>query len=170
MMGAELAAESDAGGLGGFEDTRTFASSVDAVKRNRPPPRPPAATGVDVLVTQEPTTVFADGGSAVGPTGVTPVRVRITNRTTRHYSFRRRDVVLRTDDGRRVRPFTDHDLSARLGAATATLQSETLQDGPVVPAATISGVLFFPFDAYVGARVELVDTDSDEAEGFSIDF
>jgi hypothetical protein len=169
MMGAELAAESDAG-LAAFDETRTFARSVEAAKMNRPPPRPPSATGVDVLLIPEPTTVFADRGIDLGPTGVTPVRIRITNRTTRQYRFHRRDVVLRTEDGRRVRPLTDDDLSARVGPAAVTLQPDTLQDRPVAPDATVSGFLFFPFDAYVGARVELVDPDSDEAEGFSIDF
>jgi len=98
------------------------------------------------------------------------VRIRITNRTTRQYRFHRRDVVLRTDDGRRVRPLSDNDLSARLGPASVTLQPETHQDRPVAPDATVRGSLFFPFDAYVGARVELVAPDRDEAGGFSIDF
>ncbi|HVO22810.1 MAG TPA: hypothetical protein VMW56_04200 [Candidatus Margulisiibacteriota bacterium] len=34
--------------------------------------------------------------------------------------------------------------------------------------ATLTGWLFFPFNSYVRARVELIDKQTDETEGFSI--
>jgi hypothetical protein len=45
-----------------------------------------------------------------------------------------------------------------------------VHDQDIKPNETLTGLLFFPFNSYNRARVELIDKESDEAEGFSIEF
>jgi hypothetical protein len=58
----------------------------------------------------------------------------------------------------------------RVADAAATLRQKALHDSDIASTATLTGFLFLPFNSYARARVELIDKQSDEAEGFSIEF
>jgi hypothetical protein len=97
--------------------------------------------------------------------------VRISNRSARVYAFRVKDVVLKTEDGGRARPLGFQDIGAQLSPVDADrLQQKALTDRDIQAGETMTGFLFFPFKAYVRARVVLTDRASDEPEGFSIEF
>jgi hypothetical protein len=166
-LGADIAASAEEAGLmtaSASEFKRTF----QAVVANRPPPRAPASSGLDVLLTPEPDA--AGLGADLGRAGVLAVRMRLSNQTPRLYDFRVRDVSLRTTSGEVVSPLSKSDVIARFPAGSIVVEQQGLRDQKLAPGTDVSGYLFFPLDTYTRARVELVDTESDEAEGFAIDF
>jgi len=170
-LGAEVEAKSDQTGLSDLNFASEFRRTFEAATANRPPPRPPAASGVDVLLTPERASSFADLGVDLSAAGVLPVSVRITNHTARTYRFGVKGVRLQTATGERVAPLGNDGLTSQIGAdAAATLRQKVLHDSDIAPNATLTGFLFFPFNSYARARVELIDKQSDEAEGFSIEF
>ncbi len=170
-MGAEVEAQSDQGGLADLNFASEFRRNFEAATINRPPPRPPAESGVDVLLTPERGSNVADFGVDLSAAGVLPVSVRITNRTPRTYRFRVKGVRLQTAAGERVAPLGTDRIAAQAGSdAASALQQKALRDRDIGPNETLTGFLFFPFNAYARARVELIDRQSDESEGFSIEF
>ncbi len=170
-LGAEVEAKSDQTGLSDLNFASEFRRTFEAATANRPPPRAPAASGVDVLLTPERASSFADLGVDLSAAGVLPVSVRITNHTPRAYRFHVKGVRLQTASGERVAPLGNDGLASRVGTdAAAALRQKVLRDGDLTPNATLTGFLFFPFNSYARARVELIDKQSDEAEGFSIEF
>jgi hypothetical protein len=170
-LGAEVEARSDQTGLSDLNFASEFRRTFEVATANRPPPRPPAASGVDVLLTPERASGFADLGVDLSAAGVLPVSVRITNHTSRAYRFRIAGVRLQTASGERVAALGNDGLTSRVGAdAAAGLRQKVLRDSDLAPNATLTGFLFFPFNSYARARVELIDKQSDEAEGFSIEF
>jgi hypothetical protein len=109
----------------------------------------------------------------VDPTasGVTPVRLRLENRTERSYFFERSKVTLVSQDGARSQPLPAQRIAATFGDAVAqTLYSRLIAEGDVGPHQTVSGFLYFPVAAYQRATVQLIDQASDEVEGFSVEF
>jgi len=79
-------------------------------------------------------------------------------------------VVLQTAAGDRARPVAISTVTAQLDAESAeAVRQHALPEGNVLPGTTVSGYLFFPFDAYTRARVEVTDLESNEPEGFSIE-
>ena len=170
-LGAEVEAKSDQTGLTDLNFSSEFRRNFEAATVNRPPPRPPATSGVDVLLTPERGGSVADLGVDLSAAGVLPVSVRITNHTPRTYRFQVKGVRLQTASGERVAPLGTDGLTSHVGAdAAAALRQKALHDGDIAPDATLTGLLFFPFNSYASARVELIDKQSDEAEGFSIEF
>jgi hypothetical protein len=168
-QGSEVEAQTDQSGLGQLGFTNEFRRSFEAVAANRAPPRPAAEQGVDVLMTPERS--GGDLGVDLSSVGVLPVSVRITNHTARTYRFRVAGVVLQTDDGARVRPLATQDVIAKLAGDDAqTVRQKVLTDHKIEAGAELTGFLFFPFQSYARARVELIDLASDESEGFSIEF
>lgn len=169
-LGSEVEAKTEQGGLAELNFPTEFKRSFTAAAAVRPPPRAPAASGLDVLITPERGT-SPDLGADLSRMGVLPVSVRISNRSSRAYGFRVRDVVLRTADGERAHPLKLEDLARQNGAAVPDgLRQKLLGDRDVQPNETVTGFLLFPFKSYVRARIELTDRDSDEPEGFSIEF
>jgi hypothetical protein len=170
-MGAQVEAKSDQTGINGLNFSSEFRRNFEAATVNRPPPRPPAASGVDVLLTPERGSSFADLGVDLSTAGILPVSVRITNHTARAYRFQVKGVRLRTAAGDRIAALGSDALSAQVGSTAASgLQQKALRDQDIKPNDTLTGFLFFPFNSYTRARVELIDKQSDEAEGFSIEF
>jgi len=168
-QGAEVEAKSDQGGLSELSFANDFRRSFEAVTANRPPPRPPAESGVDVLLTPEHNVEGLDIDLIT--LGILPVSVRITNHTARDYRFRAAGVLLQTDSGERVAHLTVANFAKQLTTdAAATLRQKALEGGTIAPNETLTGLLFFPFKAYARARVELIDRASDESEGFTIEF
>lgn len=115
-------------------------------------------------------------GEDLPAAGVTPVRFEIINRSQRRYRFRRDDVELVATQGGREAPLSAAAAAARLAlpAGSTALQSmlaeKQIQDGEIKPAATLRGFLYFKAAAYKKARVELLDIEADESEGFSVEF
>jgi hypothetical protein len=170
-LGFEVEAKSDQTGLSDLNFSSEFRRNFAAATVNRPPPRPPAESGVDVLLTAERGAGFGDLGTELSTAGILPVSIRVTNHTTRAYRFQVNGVRLQTSNGERVAPLGNDVLTQRLGsAAAAALQTKSVHDEDITPNKTLTGILFFPFNSYARARVELVDKQSGEAEGFAIEF
>jgi hypothetical protein len=170
-LGAEVEAKSDQTGLSDLNFASEFRRNFEAATSSRPPPRPPAQSGVDVLLTPERSGSVADVGVDLGAAGILPVSVRITNHTPRAYRFQVKGVRLQTAAGDRVTALGHAALTAQVGSdAAAALRQKAVHDQDIKPNETLTGLLFFPFNSYTNARVELIDKQSDEGEGFSIEF
>jgi hypothetical protein len=169
-MGSAIEAQTDSGGLADLNFPNEFRHSFATVAATRAPERRPAENGLDVLLTPARGNA-PELGVDVGSIGVLPVSVRISNRSARVYGFRVTDVVLKTEDGERAKALGVQTLSAQLSPTAAdTLRRKALTDRDIAAGETLTGFLFFPFKAYAGARVVLIDRASDEPEGFSIEF
>ena len=169
-LGAEVEAKSDQTGLSDLNFASEFRRNFEAATASRPPPRPPAQSGVDVLLTLERGSNATDAPTDLGAASILPVSVRITNHTPRVYRFQVKGVQLQTAAGDRVAALGNDALSAQVGSAAAALRQKAAHDQDIKPNETLTGLLFFPFNSYTSARVELIDSQSDEAEGFAIEF
>ncbi len=110
-------------------------------------------------------------GGAPEILGVTPVRVAITNRTDLHYRFKVRRLQLVTEEGNRVRPLAIEQVLSKLPPEWRDhARSEQMIDGDIAPGARVSGHVFVPPAAYRRAKVVLIEAESEEAEGFSVEF
>ncbi len=93
--------------------------------------------------------------------GVLPVKVVISNNTPRPYGFDAGKVFLMATGGERVAPV----------APPASGQGKTLQgEMTIAPGQTVSGYLFYPAGNYSSARTMFIDKETDEGEGFSVQF
>jgi hypothetical protein len=92
---------------------------------------------------------------------VLPVQIEITNPTKRSYQVEADQVVLLTGSGRRVKPLTTSDKAFPAPAFT----SKT-----IAPQSGAKGYLYFPPGTYTGARGALVEEQSQEREGFEVQF
>lgn len=102
--------------------------------------------------------------------GITPVQVKIDNRTDRTYAFSRERVKLVTQDGRNAPALTADDLSAKVGSSGAVLEGKLIADGDLQPGANRTGFMYFPAAAYRRATIILLDRENDEPEGFNVEF
>jgi hypothetical protein len=93
-------------------------------------------------------------------TGVFPVRVEIFNTTERTYLLEADKIMLLTSSGERVKP-----LSATNGGSARMITSQTL-----APGANVKGYLYYPPGSYTGARGFIVEAESQEREGFDVQF
>lgn len=99
--------------------------------------------------------------------GITPVRVKIDNRSDRTYLFAGARVQLVTQEGARVDPLP---IDRAAPAARAEMRQRQIADGVLAPQAVVSGFLYFPASAYRRATLVLIDQESEEEEGFSVEF
>lgn len=118
--------------------------------------------------------------------GILPVKVRVTNATARAYSLNAEDVLLQRSDRARVAPISAAAAAARLSAAKdangqplTSLSSAELADQLGKASFTAkrinargdaSGYLYYPLGEYVRARVLITDIETEEAEGFAVEF
>jgi len=120
--------------------------------------------------------------------GILPVRVTINNASSRSYSLDPDDVALIQRDGTRVRPLPIDEVVERVVAAeraksdgaaatptdnaaiTQRLHDRLLQTRAVSANQQLSGYLYFPLATYTKGRVTLEDQESEEAEGFVVEF
>ncbi len=87
--------------------------------------------------------------------GVLPIKVLISNNTSRPYGFDAGQVVLLATGGGRVSPM----------ASPASGQGKALQgEMTLAPGQTVSGYLFYPAGSYSSARTTFVDKENDEGE------
>jgi hypothetical protein len=118
--------------------------------------------------------------------GILPVRVRVTNATSRIYRVAADDVQLVGRDRARVPPLSVAAAAARVmkssdasGKPLTALSEAELVDrlGKALFTTTridarsdSSGYLFFPLGDYARARMLVTDTETEEAEGFAVEF
>ncbi len=113
----------------------------------------------------------AEFGTDLTALGLTPVRVRIANRTNRTYAFRAAKLQLITQEGARTSAVPLADVTRTLGnQLDAVVRKKLIVDRDIEPDATVSGFLYFPASAYRRAKLVMVDRESEEAEGFSVEF
>lgn len=143
----------------------------------------------DVRVLIEPVRGAAsklDFGIEMGPAGVLPVRVRITNMTDRRYHLDPSEIRLTRSDRQRVEALTPEDAAARItaghaeggepltalssGDLAARLREKLFVTKELRPHTDASGFLYFPLAEYKRARVVLVEDESEESEGFMVEF
>jgi hypothetical protein len=112
--------------------------------------------------------VFGADFTAVG---ITPVHVLIRNVTPQTYILETSRLQLVTQEGQRRSALAAEEVEALVpDEARAAVRRNSLSDGTIDPSATLDGYLFFPASTYRRAKVVLTDRESDESEGFSIEF
>jgi hypothetical protein len=100
-------------------------------------------------------------GADLPANGILPVKVVIANNTSRLYGMDTSKVFLQPSAGGRVAPV----------APPAAGQSKALQGALTLqPGQTVSGYLFYPAGQYTSARTMLIDKETEEGEGFSVQF
>lgn len=114
-------------------------------------------------------------GSDLPAAGITPVHIHITNRSTRHYSLDPSQVRLISTQGSREEPLEITTVTKQVSAGDegelhTALQQQLLPAQQLAPGDEITGYLYFPAAAYRAARVILTDTESEEPEGFQVEF
>jgi len=102
-----------------------------------------------------------DLGADLPASGVLPVKVVISNNTSRPYGMDTSKVFLLPAAGGRIAPIAP----PTAGQSKALRGEMTLQPGQ-----TVSGYLFYPAGQYTSARTTLVDKETEEGEGFSVQF
>jgi hypothetical protein len=129
-----------------------------------------------------------DFGFDLAADGILPVRVTINNASTRSYNLDPDDVALIQGDGTRVHPLPVEEVVERVVAAERAKSG----DGPAPPAGSadiarrlrdrllqtravsanqrLRGYLYFPVGSYSKGRVTFEDQESEEAEGFVVEF
>lgn len=174
-QGSEFEAVTDAPFGSRLEFRREFPATIAKVAERRTVrPRLEENREAGVVVEIEPLrSLQATSELGLDPTasGVTPVRLRLENRTDRSYRFERSQVVLVAQDGGRAEPLPDERVVATFGDSVAqTLRERLIAEGEVAPDQTLSGFLYFPAAAYQRATLLLIDQASEETEGFSVEF
>jgi hypothetical protein len=119
--------------------------------------------------------------------GVLPVKVVIHNWTERRYQLDPDDIVLVRGDGERIHPMTVAAVMQRVRQAPTPspdtapvamdsfalpqqLESRRLTVTKMGPDASAHGYLFYPLDDYKRARVLVTESESEETEGFMVEF
>lgn len=152
------------GSIGFKGDFARAVEGVAARRVTRPALKERPATGM--VITIEPLRgADAAGAAGVALPGITTVRIALENRTDRTYAFAAERVSLLSQEGERVTPLAPSP-SGPLAAAAGT----RIADGVLAPQARASGLLFFPAAAYQRATVVLIDTATEEREGFRVEF
>ena len=173
-----------------FTATATQAAITEAAARDEARRPPEARTHKGLQVRIEPVRGLGaklDFGLDLAAGGVLPVRVVVDNGTPRTYGFDPADLALIREDGSRVRALAVEEAARRVAGApqqasggdaaahgieevTQRLQAQVLQGGTVSAHQTTKGYLYFPLAHYVKGRVSLVDRESEETEGFLVEF
>ncbi|HMA45845.1 MAG TPA: hypothetical protein VKP11_01325 [Frankiaceae bacterium] len=173
--GATLDATTDEPLPGSLTFKSDFARNVDLVAARRVQ-RPQLASRPEtgVVIAVEPLR-GGDARDALGvdlpASGVTPVRLTIDNRTERAYAFAATGVRLESQEGERTAPLTSAEVGRRAGAGGQQAASEhAIADAVIAPHAVIKGFLYVPASAYRRATVVLIDQETEEEEGFSVEF
>lgn len=169
-VGAQVEARSESQGLPDLAFASEFQKGFATLAAQRPPPRGLAAKGLDVAVHVE-RAAANEMGVDFSELRVVPVRVRIVNYTSRPYRLRATRIVLQAEDGARTQPLPAAEVLVKLPEENRSrVASRVLRDRTIAPDEQLEGYLFFPFAAYSRARVNLEEIESEEIEGFTIEF
>jgi hypothetical protein len=100
-------------------------------------------------------------GTDLPASGVLPVKVVINNNTPRPYGIEMGQVLLQSTGGGSVAPI----------APPPAAQGKALSgELTIQPGQTVIGYLFYPLGNYTSARTTVIDKETDEREGFSVQF
>lgn len=171
--GAEFEAHTDEPLPGSLSFKTDFAAAVQKVaarRITRPQFKERPETGLVISV--EPLRggdASAEFGADLTAAGITPVRLKIDNRTDRTYAFAADGVQLVTQEGERVEPVGE-DTAKLTGDLQTALRKKRIADARIAPQGVLSGFLYFPASAYRRATLVLIDQETEEEEGFSVDF
>lgn len=115
--------------------------------------------------------------------GVLPVRIEIHNLTARRYQLDPMAVRLTRADRERVPPLSPEDAAAQMAdglpraatgldraAIAARLREHLFAATLIAPRGVARGFLYFPLADYTRARLVLTEEDSQETEGFVVEF
>jgi len=174
-----------------FTGTATQASISDSVARTETqrPLEQKQRQGLHVLLTPVGGLgAKLDFDVDLAAAGVLPLQVSIENSTPRAYSFDPEDITLAQADGTRVHPLSVTAAAERVatsmappgadGAAavldrteiTRRLDAYRLTAHTVAANHSVKGYLYFPLAPYVKGRVSLEDAETEEVEGFVVEF
>ncbi len=110
-------------------------------------------------------------GASPQEVGLTPLHVRIVNDSTSTYRFDASRLRLRKEGGGSTRPLSLAEVEGRLADEWRSHAREKwVNDGTISPGTTVEGYLYVPAAAYRRAKVSLIEAESEEAEGFSVEF
>ncbi len=169
-MGAQVEARTEGEGLPDLSFANEFQKGFAALTAQRPRPRELASQGIDVAVNPERGSAN-ELGVDVSLLGVIPVSVRIANHTARSYRLLVNRILLQDDRGGRTPPLPASEVLIKLSEEQrSAVVPRLLRDRVVRPGELVEGYLFFPFAAYSRVRVSLQDMESEELEGFTIEF
>lgn len=174
--GSDITAVSSEQGLAGLGFGRRFQSAFDqetARRTERPRIESEKPRGLQVKMVPLLANDSRDAlGTDLPSAGVTPVRVELINDSTRSYRVTTSDFALFTVEGKRNDPLTLQDVSKRMaaGSDTSNLVREQLAPTTLEPGDKVNGFLYFPAASYRRGRALLVDVETEEPDGFSIDF
>ncbi|MFI5399146.1 MAG: hypothetical protein ACHQ9S_26750 [Candidatus Binatia bacterium] len=118
---------------------------------------------------------------------VLPVRVTINNATSRTYALDPGDIVLIQQDGTRVHTMPVDEAAQHVADAARQqtgnqaaspgasviaqqLRKRLLNSSSILPNQLVEGYVFFPVGTYAKGRISLTDQESEEAEGFVVEF
>jgi len=134
-----------------------FSAMAEVTQRDETPP-PPDQT--QVVIT--PLT-GCDGGLELWAAvqAVFPVRIGAVNTTDRTYVLEADQIMLVTPAGEQIAPLVENG---------GTFPVPALLDQTLIPGAQITGYLYYSAGSYTGARGFLVEKESKEREGFSVQF
>ena len=90
-----------------------------------------------------------------------PVQVEIANRTKRSYQLDIAQVMLMSSVGGRVKPLAEKN---------GGFPAQALANQTIAPGTSIKGYLYYPMGSYSGARGSLTEAQSQEREGFDVQF
>lgn len=172
-QGAEFDATTDEGVPSSLTFKADFAKAVAAVTARRVErPRLAERPERGLVIEVEPLrggAASGEFGTDLAVAGITPVRIKIDNRTDRTYAFAAERVRLVTQEGQRVEPLAPAPAKVP-AAAQQALQQKRIADGDVAPKTVLSGFLYFPLSTYRRATLVLIDQATEEDEGFSVEF
>jgi hypothetical protein len=173
-QGARFEAQTDEPLPGSLTFKSEFATMIRKVAERRiTRPRLKERPQIGLLISVEPLRggdASAEFGADLTASGITPVRVKIDNRTDRTYAFAADGVQLVTQEGERVEPLGDDQVAALAASARDGLRKKRIADSQVAPKAVLSGFLYFPVSTYRRATLVLIDQETEEEEGFRVEF
>jgi hypothetical protein len=174
-QGAEFAAQTDEPLPGSLTFKADFAAAIEKIAARAKTTRPRLAEQPEagLVISVEPLRgreAAAEFGTDLNASGITPVRLKIDNRSDRTYAFAATGVQLVTQEGERVDPLADDSAAKLAGSLQTTVRKKHIADARIAPQGTLSGFLYFPASAYRRATLVLIDQETEEAEGFSVEF
>jgi hypothetical protein len=174
-QGAHFEAETDEPIPASLTFKSDFASAVDRMANRRRETRPRVAERPEagLVISIEPlrgSEAAAEFGYDLSASGITPVRVKIDNRSDRTYAFSADAVQLVTQEGARAQPLTDASTDKLAGSLQPTVRKKRIPDATLAPKDVLTGFVYFPVSTYRRATVVLIDQETEEPEGFSVEF
>jgi len=165
---------------------QSAANAATAREEARRPPSEKKGKGLQVLLSPvRGLGAKLDFDVDVAAGGVLPVVVTVSNNTPRTYKIDPGDIVLVQKDGTRIHPLSIDEAAPRIAAQPTKegappppdvaelrrrLQAKLLSTTVIAANQAAKGYLFYPLADYVKGRITLEDKESEETEGFVVEF